>query len=139
MQHQSVIELLRMWQSHLPTGARPDNSNPVGQRWWGEVEAACAVLGASQAALDVFSERRRQIEDEGRTPEHDDNHGEGSMAFAAAAYAVHADAGPRLSTVIWNWTGWCRDWWKPKNKRQNLVRAAALLIAEVERMDRAKP
>ena len=63
-------------------------------------------------------------------------HGVGSMAFAAAAYAVHANAGPKMSGPLWNWTGWSRDWWKPKNRRHDLVRAAALLIAEIERLDR---
>jgi hypothetical protein len=31
---------------------------------------------------------------------------------------------------------WDRDSWKPKDRRRNLVRAAALLIAEIERLDR---
>lgn len=34
-------------------------------------------------------------------------------------------------------TTWAEDWWKPKNPRRDLVRAAALLIAEIERLDRA--
>lgn len=91
----------------------------------------------TKAASDVLAERQRQIEAEGWTPEHDDAHGAGSMAFAAAAYAVHAHAGPRLSSPLWAWTGWSRDWWKPKGARRDLVRAAALLLAEIERLDRA--
>jgi hypothetical protein len=27
-------------------------------------------------------------------------------------------------------------WWKPKDRRRDLVRAAALIIAEIERLDR---
>lgn len=91
----------------------------------------------SKAAQDVLAERQRQISVEGWTPEHDDEHGSGCMAFAAAAYAAHAYAGQRLSTTLWNWTGWSRDWWKPKNPRADLIRAGALILAEIERLDRA--
>lgn len=90
------------------------------------------------ALLAVITERERQVLTEGWDAAHDDAHGAGSMAFAAAAYAVHAHAGPRLSGVLWNWTGWSRDWWKPKGTRRDLVRAAALLLAEIERLDRAE-
>lgn len=113
-------------------------TSPCTVTHWKRLGAPGAAAAApSQAVQDVLAERRRQVDVEGWTPEHDDKHGGGSMAFAAAAYAVHAHAGPRLSTVIWNWTGWCRDWWKPKNPRQDFVRAAALLLAEIERIDRA--
>lgn len=29
-----------------------------------------------------------------------------------------------------------RDWWKPKDRRRNLVKAGALIVAEIERLDR---
>lgn len=32
---------------------------------------------------------------------------------------------------------WALEWWKPKDNRRNLIRAAALVIAEIERLDRA--
>ena len=31
---------------------------------------------------------------------------------------------------------WSKDWWKPKDKRRDLIRAAALIVAEIERLDR---
>jgi hypothetical protein len=31
---------------------------------------------------------------------------------------------------------WSREWWKPRNSRRDLVRAAALIVAEIERVDR---
>ena len=43
----------------------------------------------SQAVLDVAAERRRQIEAEGWTPEHDDEHSAGQLAGAAGCYARH--------------------------------------------------
>jgi len=31
---------------------------------------------------------------------------------------------------------WAKSWWKPASLRRSLVKAAALLIAEIERIDR---
>lgn len=74
---------------------------------------------------EIAAERRRQIED-GRDAVHDDELTGGELASAAAAYAVNDFA-------LWPWAS---EWWKPKDRRRNYVRAAALLIAEIERMDR---
>lgn len=92
----------------------------------------------SRAAADVLAERRRQREVEGWTDKHDDEHQTGGMTFAAAAYAVHAHAGTSMSSALWRWTGWATNWFKPKDTRRDLVRAAALLLAEIERIDRAE-
>jgi hypothetical protein len=87
------------------------------------------------AIADVLSERRRQIEVENWTPAHDDEHDYGQMADAAACYALHAAGTPTEHYErFWPWS---RSWWKPKDKRSDLVRAAALIIAEIERLDRA--
>ena len=91
---------------------------------------------ASNAAKDVLAERRRQVEVEGWTHEHDDQHDEGELATAAGCYALfsgsHSDEGepPPL---------WPLDpaAWKPREYRRDLVRAAALTLAEIERLDRA--
>jgi hypothetical protein len=91
----------------------------------------------SQAALDVVAERRRQIEREGWSPEHDDSHDSCELAAAAACYAVCADS---RQVGKLNYDGarlWPGRWlFKPKTYRANLVRASALLIAEIERLDR---
>ena len=90
------------------------------------------------AEVDVLAERRRQIEVEGWTPEHDDSHDCCELATAAACYAVCADD-RHLAKL--NYDGarlWPGRWlFKPKSYRANLVRAAALLLAEIERLDRA--
>lgn len=96
--------------------------------------------------LEIARERERQMAEEGWTPEHDDTHTDGEMARAAAQYAKigatnwearHAQtlkAEGVLPPVNWPWAA---EWWKPKDPRRNLIRAAALLIAEIERLDRA--
>ena len=96
----------------------------------------------SAAMRDVAAERRRQIEVEGWTPEHDDKHRSGGMAVAAACYALAGTMPDRplgeILTKLWVWTGWAISWWKPKDRRHNLIRAGALILAEIERLDRAE-
>lgn len=84
-----------------------------------------------RAIRDISAERQRQIQSEGWTPEHDDEHRNGAIAHAAAAYAL-ADRYP--AGRLWPWS---IETWKPKSHRENLVRAGALILAEIERLDRA--
>ncbi|MDY1120059.1 hypothetical protein SOL55_19120 [Pseudomonas aeruginosa] len=93
-----------------------------------------------QAWLDVQAERRRQITAEGWTPEHDDEHADGQMARAAACYALAGSSAPNdgtaalLVSLAWPWD---EQWWKPSTPRRDLVKACALALAEIERLDRA--
>ncbi|MEA8530671.1 hypothetical protein [Pseudomonas aeruginosa] len=93
-----------------------------------------------QAWLDVQAERRRQITAEGWTPEHDDAHSHGQMARAAACYALAGSSAPNdgtaalLVSLAWPWD---EQWWKPSTARRDLVKACALALAEIERLDRA--
>lgn len=85
-----------------------------------------------QAWLDVQTERRRQVEAEGWTPEHDDLYCAAELPRAAAAYILSGanDEAP----AIWPFVA---KWWKPRDARANYVRAGALILAEIERLDRA--
>ncbi len=117
----------------------------------------------TKAASDVLAERQRQIEVEGWTAEHDDAHTLGQMARAAAAYAYLGalpdidPLGEKDDRARWEqpgsyvrylteqlfpcwgtmFGGWDWSWFKPKNRRRDLVKAAALILAEIERLDRA--
>ncbi len=104
-------------------------------------------------ALDLIAaERQRQISVEGWTPEHDDEHDGEQLACAAAYYAlppamrtevVYFQDSPGhlawrpLSNFIWPWTD---NWRKatPNNRERELIKAAAMLVAEIERMQRAR-
>ena len=92
----------------------------------------------SEGVRDVLAERRRQVEQEGWTPEHDDQHAKGEMAFAAASYAMSSARHPLVMKygVPGNWP-WAAEWWKPTTRRHDLVKAGALILAEIERIDRA--
>jgi hypothetical protein len=91
------------------------------------------------AIEDIAAERRRQIEVEWWTPAHDDGHDDSALAKAAACYALSGTgvlAIGRLSKKpdLWPWD-W--KWWKPSDRRRDLVKAGALIVAEIERLDRA--
>ena len=91
--------------------------------------------GMTHAARDVLAERQRQIEVEGWTPENDDAHQSGDIADAAACYAMTSPRmrGDGSAPFDWPWGG---GWWKPADRRRNLVKAGALILAEIERLDR---
>lgn len=85
----------------------------------------------------IAAERRRQIEKERWSSRHDDEHAAAEMAMAAACYALSGAGWARDAvSEIWPKT-WGRNWWKPKNCRADLVRAGALIAAEIDRLDRA--
>lgn len=94
---------------------------------------------------EIAAERRRQIEAEGWTPEHDDAYHKGELAGAAACYAMHGleyrisivNLAQQVSNLTRDLWPWARSWWKPKDRRRDLIRSAALLVAEIERLDRA--
>lgn len=103
---------------------------------------------ALDGAAMIAAERRRQIMVEGRTADHDDSHDGGELIDAARCYIVSAEAtgfGPDCVTFrggyrpgegnppIWPWN----DGWKPSGDAvRDLVKAGALLAAEIDRRTR---
>lgn len=88
----------------------------------------------SQAATDVLAERHRQVTAEGWTPEHDDKYRHSEMLWAACCYVLNTIQ--KYNRVPFDWP-WRDEWWKPTEKRRDLVKAGALIIAEIECIDRA--
>ncbi|MBB4952731.1 hypothetical protein H4S14_000773 [Agrobacterium vitis] len=94
------------------------------------------------AARDVIAERLRQISERNYTSDWDDKIKNGSLAKAAASYANHStrtdDAraihAPGMPPTDWPWNP---SSFKPTNRRRDLVKAGALILAEIERLDRA--
>ncbi|BCA04061.1 DUF7220 family protein [Bradyrhizobium diazoefficiens] len=88
----------------------------------------------------VIAERFRQIEQEGWSTTHDDAHPVGELAAAGSCYAIMPtwrrradDDFGREPPIVWPWS---LEWWKPQGNRRDLVRAAALVVAEGEKFDR---
>ena len=110
--------------------------------YWGFLAIPQKPEGPMNGIESIAAERRRQIEAEGWTPEHDDAHDSGEMAIAAAIYAAPGardglPLGERPRSKILPFWPWSSDWYKPKSRREDLVRAGALIAAEIDRMDRA--
>lgn len=90
----------------------------------------------------ISSERFRQIEIEGWTDEHDDAHDNCELSSAACCYADPGANGP----YSYNTPGqpppgwpWGPEFWKPKEDPVlNLIRAGALIAAEIDRMLRQR-
>lgn len=96
--------------------------------------AELKILAFSPAILDVISERQRQRAVEGWTSEHDDAYQNSELADAAACYAIHAHNQGFSTPAHWPWSP---DLWKQSGARRDLVKAGALILAEIERLDRA--
>lgn len=75
---------------------------------------------------DIVAERWRQI-GKGYDADHDDKHVNHELANAAAALAIE---------WLGNWP-WSLHSWPGDDRRSHLVKAAAMLIAEIERLDRS--
>ncbi|HED5621762.1 TPA: ead/Ea22-like family protein [Enterobacter cloacae] len=96
--------------------------------------AELGVLAFNHALLDVISERQRQRSIEGWTSEHDDAYQNSELADAAACYAINAHNQGFSTPEHWPWAP---EWWKQSGPRRDLVKAGALILAEIERIDRA--
>ncbi len=86
----------------------------------------------------ISAERKRQVEEEGWTPEHDAQHARGELAAAAACYAMNK--APFLTSdldhigyCVWPWD---RRWDKRKkhDRIRSLTIAGALIAAEIDRL-----
>jgi|GEM_PF-5624672 len=92
----------------------------------------------------IAAERQRQIDQEGWTAKHDDQWEDGELVKAAISYLVATDdeasnftkTRESFSLSFWPWE---LRWWKPKTRRENLIRAGALIAAELDRIERAGP
>ncbi|WP_052130599.1 hypothetical protein [Erwinia typographi] len=91
-------------------------------------------LIAEDVLNDVKNERRRQMTTAGHTPAGDDRYRHGVLANAGAAYALQA-ANPHNNTVPAAWP-WRHDLFRSTTPRRDLIKAAALILAEIERIDR---
>lgn len=113
-------------------------------------------MSATTGAVLIAAERERQITGEGWTAEHDDSHEAGELALAACCYAMpvqlfRRDERPLAHAMVvfhdpWPWD----DNWdkrkgggnKPRLARSVeeridwLVKAGALLAAEIDRLQR---
>jgi len=115
-----------------------------------------AAQATARVIDEIASERARQITKEGYALDHDDEHDDGSLALAAACYASpvllyreDVRANSRQYNDPWPWAERfdkrpghgnqvvANKHAKPGLRRNLLIKAAALIVAEIERLDRA--
>jgi len=119
-------------------------THPVGDSMALLNLASFASFAKTAAAHDVLVERWRQVEAEGYDVGNDDGHVLGELGAYAAFYAMPPAARdwPAEETgygATWGEAIVPADWTPPKpgDRRRELVKAGALVLAEIERMDRA--
>lgn len=109
-----------------------DIKTPSTDAFLAEVRAS-GVGSLSNAVQSVISERKRQQSAEGWTPEHDDKYDESQLLWASSCYVLNTIQPFNRMPMDWPWAS---EWWKPTNPRRDLVKAGALILAEIERIDR---
>lgn len=91
----------------------------------------------------IAAERERQLQAEGFTRDSDRQYQRGELAKAATAYvqlaAMDLAAGGTRDHIAWHgpaavWP-WAPEWWKPVDARHDLVRAGALIAAQIDLID----
>lgn len=110
-----------------------------------EPDEVPVVVSADGIGL-IQQERFRQVNVEGWTSKHDDAHARGEMMSAAMDYVAECKRilrGHDVSIqeentgIPWGWP-WEASWWKPSpHPIRNLVKAGALIAAEIDRLQRA--
>jgi len=103
----------------------------------------------SEGAQRIATERARQVTQEQWSPEHDDSHRRGELAWAAVCYAApdqvyrhrrHAHDGHNFSDP-WPWERrWDKRILEPSvdERIRMLEKAGALIAAEIDRLLRAR-
>jgi hypothetical protein len=92
----------------------------------------------------IAAERQRQIDAEGYSPEHDLEHTNSALAFAAACYAVPGAiyrVEAKDGQVTW-WEPWPHGWRRrlfphsdsTESRLRDLEKAGALIAAEIDRI-----
>lgn len=118
--------------------------------WQRRLDSASEIKMVSDLIAGVFKEisatdliareRKRQIE-KGWTIKHDDAHNQQELPIVAACYALPPKERNRKiwdETLVEKLFPWIKRDWKPTpdDRIRELVRAGALIVAEIERLQR---
>lgn len=107
---------------------------------------ACALDKFGHGVELIAAERERQINEEGWTPKHDDNHGDKEFELAAVAYTLPEQnyGMPFQKTTVgftrYMFWPWEQGAWKPtpEDRIRELTKAGALIAAGIDRLKRKK-
>lgn len=129
-----VDEITELWKSETDRADDLATSNRINQDALASTKEQLESLRSGGAGL-IAAERQRQVRSEGWTPDHDDEWDDGELARAAVRYAME-EVDREHYGYSWPWA-W--EWWKPspKDRVRELVKAGALIAAEIDRLQRA--
>lgn len=82
----------------------------------------------------ALNERKRQLSL--HSAEEDDTHIRGELAYAAISYLLPNSLSRRFPPSYWPWTD--AQWKQPTDRRVALAKAAALCMAEIDRLNRVE-
>ena len=85
----------------------------------------------------IAAERKRQVEAEGYSQEHDDSYQYNELACAASWYAMPSVTRDALEVSDMDFWPWRKQFFKPGDRLRELVKAGALIAAEIDRMQRS--
>lgn len=121
--------------------------------WQRRMKASLVEVTLTNGVELIAAERQRQIKAEGWTTEHDDIHTRGELRMAAESYLSAIEYQPagddhngvfdrvegRVRTKPPREWPWNPSDWKPSDDQvRNLVKAGALIAAEIERLIRTR-
>ena len=93
----------------------------------------------------IADERKRQIEIEGWTEEHDAEHTNEALALAAVCYALPSSMreyiyNPLIKEIVPQFWPWPLEWWKPspEDRIKELKKSGAMIVAEIDRLLNAR-
>lgn len=100
-------------------------------------------MSTGEIVAAIAAERDRQVSEEGYSAEHDAEHDDGELAWAAACYAAPGrvlrwDPDSHEVDDAYPWGGE-RPGNHGKDRVRDLIKAAALCVAEIERLQRSRP
>lgn len=87
------------------------------------------------ALAAVAHERRRQVAEKGYSTEQDNGYLRDELVIAGIALALSSIGSVTAAESFWP-HGWRERDWFDRDRRAELVKAGAMIVAEIERIDR---
>jgi hypothetical protein len=88
-----------------------------------------------KTGAELIAEERGRQPKRGYNMSHDDQHRNGELARAAACYAMKPHWDTHAFLRYWPWEP---DEWKPGDRIRELIKAGALIAAEIDRLHRVE-
>ena len=121
-----------------------DSKGAVSQNYWGYIyrlkkyEEEGNVTPKKSGIELIAEERERQKYVENFNSEHDKQWVNGELALAAACYAMTPEIRKEYKHALGESKTWpfSKEWWKPtpENRVKELIKAGALIAAEIDRL-----